>query len=72
MADRIKTRAVSRLRSFDKQTLGLLQDWLNDAAHDAREDDPSVGIYANDDLAEALDLLQIIIEEQTGVGKPND
>lgn len=40
--------------------------WLEDCASDARMSDTSVGIYANDEMAEAFDALMAMFGEGDG------
>lgn len=55
------------MEQISKDTARVLQDWLNDDLAAAREDDPSVGIFRNEELVTAIELLQEYIEEKTGV-----
>lgn len=58
------------LKDISKRVAEDLQNWLHEDKVSAREDDPSVGIFADDELAEGFELLQSIIEEETGVPAP--
>ena len=55
-----------KLKDIDKQTAEYLQDWLHDAYVDALQNDPSVGIFPNYDMADGFRILQGIVEDETG------
>ena len=58
------------LKDISKRVAEDLQNWLHEDKVSALEDDTSVGIFADDELAKAFELLQSIIEEETGVPAP--
>lgn len=53
---------IQSLQKISKVTLNELCNWLEDAYFEISQNDPSVGIFANDDLADAFKVLQSFIE----------
>lgn len=58
------------IKNLSKENAEILQGWLHDDRVSALEDDPSVGIYASPELADAFQDLMEYVEEQTGVAAP--
>lgn len=42
---------------MNKEDMEIAKGWLMDDLHSAREDDPSVGIFCNEGLAEVFEYL---------------
>lgn len=48
---------------WSNETKELLLDWLKGDLDDAKQDDPSVGIFVNEDLVKAFKYLISIVED---------
>lgn len=56
--------ALANLAPLDRlsnENRDAVASWIRDCANDAREADPSVGIWANEQMAEAFEALIVMI-----------
>jgi hypothetical protein len=56
------------LSKISKSTAMALQDMLLADKQSAMSNEPDVGVFRNDDLISAIELLISYVEEKTGVG----
>jgi transcriptional regulator with XRE-family HTH domain len=57
--------SLAPLTRLSNENRDAVASWLRDCANDARESDPSVGIWANEQMADAFDALILMIGGRT-------
>ena len=57
-----------KLRKITPSVLRDLENFLHDEIQCAKDDDPSVGIFANHEFADALEIIKSIVEETRATG----
>jgi hypothetical protein len=57
------TEIQAALNELDPADRDAVRDWLRDAADDADQDDPSVGIYANPRMSHFFRTVGCLVEQ---------